>query len=160
MGSQRAAWQVAFQAEPAALKSEHYGQSLLDLVKAFEKIQHHKVVTAARKHGYNLTILRLTFAAYRLPRSIGVEGIYSRMVIACCGITSGSGFATVELRALLLDVIDSTYVLWPSVRLVLMVDDLTIDAEGAEIETRVAVAGATDFVADMLENQWELEVSL
>ena len=160
MGSQRAAWQVAFQAEAAALKSEHYGQSLLDLVKAFEKIPHHKVVAAARKHGYNLTILRLTFAAYRLPRSIGVEGIYSRMVIACCGITAGSGFATVELRALLLDVIDSTYVLWPSVRLVLMVDDITIDAEGAEIETRVAVAGATDFVVDMLENELELEVSL
>ena len=82
------------------------------------------------------------------------------MVIACCGITAGSGFATVELRALLLDVIDSTYVLWPSVRLVLMVDDLTIDAEGAEIETRVAVAGATDFVADKLENELELEVPL
>ena len=37
MCAQRAAWQVAFQAEAASLQSEHYGQSLLDLVKAFEK---------------------------------------------------------------------------------------------------------------------------
>ena len=105
MGSQRAAWQVAFQAEAAALKSEHYGQSLLDLVKAFEKIPHHEVIAAARKNGYKLSILRFMLAVYRLPRSIGVEGIYSRMVIACCGITAGSGFVTVVLRALLLDVI-------------------------------------------------------
>ena len=42
MGSQRAAWQVAFQAEAAALKSEHYGQSLLDLVKQIKPAKRRK----------------------------------------------------------------------------------------------------------------------
>ena len=37
-----------------------------------------------------------------------------------------------------------------------MVGDLTIDAEGAEIDTRVAVAGATDFVVDKLADELEL----
>ena len=160
MGAQRAAWQVAFQAEAAALRSEHYAQSLLDLVKAFEKVPHRRLAQAARKHGYNVTVLRLTLAAYRLPRSIGVSGIYSRMVVACCGITAGSGFATVELRVLLLDVIKDTYRVWPNIRLALMVDDLTIDADGDEVDTRTAVAGATDLVVGKLEGELELEVSL
>ena len=146
MGAQRAAWQVAFQAEAAALRSEHYAQSLVDLVKAFEKVPHHRLAQAARKHGYNLTVLRLTLAAYRLPRSVGISGIYSRTVAACCGITAGSGTATVELRVLLIDVINETYRVWPNVRLALMVDDRASGAGGAEVGTRTAVADATDFV--------------
>eukprot|EP00973_Karenia_brevis_P068355 9508092-Karenia_brevis.AAC.1 len=55
MGAQRAAWQIAFQAEMAASQQNHYAQAHLDLVKAFEKIPHDKVVAAARKHKYNLT---------------------------------------------------------------------------------------------------------
>jgi len=108
MGAQRAAWQVAFRAENAALMQEQYAQALLDLVKAFEKVPHHLVYRAARKHGYNLWLLRLSIAAYRLPRTVGIEAVYSRLIVAVCGITAGSGFATTELRILLLDVIDST----------------------------------------------------
>ena len=40
MGAQRAAWQMAFRTESAALTSKAYAQSLLDLVKAFGKIPH------------------------------------------------------------------------------------------------------------------------
>ena len=49
MSSLRAAWQAAFQAELAARKDNSYAQSLLDLVKAFEKVQHHLVKRAAIK---------------------------------------------------------------------------------------------------------------
>ena len=75
MSAQRAAWQVAFQAETAALEHDDYAQALLDLVKAFEKVPHAKVARAARKHLYNLTVLRLTFAAYRLMRSVGAMAL-------------------------------------------------------------------------------------
>ena len=37
MGAQRAAWQVAFRAENVAADGSEYGQTLFDLVKAFEK---------------------------------------------------------------------------------------------------------------------------
>ena len=57
-GAQRAAWQVAFQAEAAAASGEDYAQALFDLVKAFEKVPHDRLVAAARRHGYCLTVLR------------------------------------------------------------------------------------------------------
>ena len=125
MGAQRASWLAAFAAEDAARTDEHFAQSLLDLVKAFEMIPHRHIAVAAVKHGYSLWLLRLSLAAYRLPRAVGVEGVYSRPIIATRGITAGSGFATTELRVLLLDVIDSTYVLWPSIDLAVYVDDMS-----------------------------------
>ena len=97
----------------------HFAQCPLDLVKAFEKVPHRHVVRAAIRHGYNLTVLRLSLAAYRLPRRIGIDNMYSRSVIATGGITAGSGFATTELRLLLLDVVDATYIMWPMVQLAL-----------------------------------------
>ena len=98
MGAQRAAWQSAFQAESCALEDEGYMQSLLDLVKAFETIPHHLLITAAVKHDYNLWSLRLTLDAYRCERTIGCDGVYSRIIIAVCGIIAGSGSACTELH--------------------------------------------------------------
>ena len=128
MGAQRAAWQVAFRAEAAARDGMHYAQSLLDLVKAFEMLPHNRIAEAAMRHGYNLWLLRLSLAAYRLPRSLGIDGAYSRSVIAVLGITAGSGFATTELRLLLLDVVQSTSRAWPLVTITLYVDDATLEA--------------------------------
>jgi hypothetical protein len=160
MGAQRAAWQVAFRAENAALTNKQYAQTLLDLVKAFEKVPHHHVVAAARKHGYNLWVLRLSLASYRLPRSVGVNSVYSRTIIAVCGITAGSGSATTELRLLFLDVIDDTYRMWPSISMALYVDDLTIEGEDEDgTVVRAVVAGATDSVIHMLQVELEMEVS-
>ena len=105
MGAQRAAWQAAFRAEAAAAGHGEYGQVLFDLVKAFEKIPHQHLVTAAIRHGYDLSLLRLSLAAYRIPRTNGVDGVVSRSINAVLGITAGSGSATTELRMLLLDVV-------------------------------------------------------
>ena len=59
----RAAWQVAFQAEAAALRSEHDAQAVLGLAQVFEQGLHNRFVQAARKHGYNSTVRRHTVAA-------------------------------------------------------------------------------------------------
>eukprot|EP00974_Lingulodinium_polyedra_P042596 4089448-Lingulodinium_polyedra.AAC.1 len=82
MGAQRAAWQASYQAEGASLHKCSYAQSLLDLVKAFEKLPRCVLVGVARKHGYSLVVLRLTLAAYRIARSVGVEGVYSSLLVA------------------------------------------------------------------------------
>eukprot|EP00973_Karenia_brevis_P088943 12335966-Karenia_brevis.AAC.1 len=121
----------AARAEGAAVMHRSYGLSLLDLVKAFEKIPHHHVVRAARKHGYCLWTLRLSLDAYRAQRTLVVDGCCSRLVRAPCGITAGSGFATEELCCLLLDVCDDTYEVFPYIRVSLYVDDLTLEAEGS-----------------------------
>ena len=83
--AQMAAWQAAFLAESAALASFDHAQVLLDLVKAFETVPHHVLVMAALAKGYPLWVLHLSLAAYRLVRSIGIDGVYSRQLTACRG---------------------------------------------------------------------------
>jgi len=103
-GAQRAAWLNAARAEMAVEGGRGYAAVLLDLVKAFEMIPHGHIIEAAKKHGYNLWILRMSLQAYRAPRTIVIDGVCSSLKQATLGITAGSGFATEELACLLLDV--------------------------------------------------------
>ena len=160
MGAQRAAWEAAFAAELASAQCKDHVQILLDLVKAFETIPHCKLVEAAIAKGYSLAVLRLSLAAYRLMRSVGIDGVYSKCVRATRGITAGSGFATSELRLLLLDVMIELQARWsPTLACKLYVDDLTLSASGrpgwlVRMMTRVMA-----FVAERLEGRLELEIS-
>jgi len=160
MGAQRAAWQAGFRAEAAALTGTAFAQSLLDLVKAFETIPHRPLVEAARRHGYSLWLLRMSLAAYRLQRTVGVDGCFSRLVRATRGITAGSCFATTELRVILLDVVDATYKRYLMIDLTLYVDDLTIAAAGPEQMVVPMVALATDTAVQQLEDVLGLTVSV
>ncbi len=159
MGAQRAAWQASFHAEVASLAKFCYGQALLDLVKAFERIPHWAIIKAAKKHGFCGWVLRLSLAAYRAKRTIAVAGVFSRVIVAVRGITAGSGFATSELRVILLDVVDSTYVLWKRVTLALYVDDFTLDTKGTAQQVRDNLAGATNHIIWYLEKIFGLEIS-
>jgi len=160
MGAQRAAWQCAFRAENAMLTDQRFAQSLLDLVKAFEKVPHWALVAAARKHGYNLWLVRLSLASYRLPRVVGVDGAYSKMLQATRGITAGSVFATTELRLLLTDALDHTLSIWACVDISIYVDDATIEHVGQGDTSAIAVAGATDAFVEFAEKELQLEVSV
>ena len=160
MGAQRAAWQVAFRAEAAACVKDYYAQTLLDLVKAFETLPHHLIAAAARKHGYSMHVLRLSVASYRMERTLGVDGAFSRPVTATRGITAGSTFATTELRLLLLDVVLLMQRAFPAVTLTLYVDDATLEAWSSSQRHLVALlAAATDCAVDTLQNKLLLEVS-
>jgi hypothetical protein len=161
MGAARASWQAAFTAEMACLLKEEHVQALLDLVKAFETIPHDLLVKAAIDKGYNLVVLRLSLAAYRLSRVIGIDGIYSRKVFATRGITAGSGFATSELRVLLQGVLERVQSRWAStmVDLKLYVDDLTIAVSGLPGRTVRLLAAVVDFVVRILQDELRLEVS-
>jgi len=159
-GAQRAAWQAAFKAEAAALRTRSYAESLLDLVKAFEKVPHDLLVQAAAQLGYSRWVLRLSLSAYRLRRSIGVDAVYSRLVTATCGITAGSTFATSELRLLLIGAIDMTCSIWCSVEMFVYVDDMSIAAVGDWASASALVAGATDMLVTILQNDLKMSVSL
>ena len=159
-GAQRAAWESAFRAETAVATGKSYAQSLLDLVKAFELVPHVKIIQAAEKHGFSLWLLRLSLAAYRLARSVGVDGIYSRLVVAVGGITAGSCFATSELRLMLLDVYDSTTTLYKTITFSLYVDDANIAAAGHDLDAAIIVSQATDHAVRIMEEELELKVSI
>ena len=133
MGAQRAAWTAAAGAEAAKLAKKAHAQALLDLVKAFEKVLHQKLIDAAADKHYPMTTLRLSLAAYRLARSVGNEGIYSRLIRTSQGIIAGSGIATSELRVLLIGMIEAIQATWPTeqgISVMLYVDDITISATG------------------------------
>ena len=44
MDAQKAAFQISFTAEAAAMCNDEFGAGLLDLVKAFETVPHHILV--------------------------------------------------------------------------------------------------------------------
>ena len=136
----------AFKADNAASLHVEYGQSLLDLVKAFEKVPYVHIIRAAIKHGYCLWTLRLSIQAYLSPRVITIDGICSRLIYAARGMTAGSGFAASELRCLFIDVCDAAYALWPSITLTLYVDDLAIEACGSASFVVSELTKATDFM--------------
>ena len=90
-GRAKGGFQISITAEIVALANVDVAVGLLDLVKAFETVPHHVLVSIAIDLGYPLPLLRLCLASYRLKRSSGVEGVFSKTVVATRGITAGSG---------------------------------------------------------------------
>ena len=160
MGAQRAAWTASFQAEAAARSGSAYAAALLDLVKCFERIPHALLAAAAAKRGNPLRLLRLALAVYRIRRSGGVGGRYSRCIVATRGITAGSGFATSELRVLLIDLVEVAARWWRSAEIWLYVDDLTIAVRGPRSRSAAQLAAIVDFIVRYFERVLKLEVSM
>ena len=126
--AKRATWLAAWEAESARSKEGLYAQALLDLAKAFDTVPHEQVWKQAAARGYPLHILRLALAAYRLPRTIGIDSVFSRLIVAGRGITAGSGTATAELRLLILGLLDALQIECPVASLAIYVDDINIEA--------------------------------
>ena len=129
MAATRAAWLSAWEAENAGKGEGAYAQALMDLVKAFESVPHDHLWKAAERRGYPMAVLRLALAAYAMPRSISSDGAYSRLVRAARGITAGSGTATAELRALILDLIDILSAEFPQIIPAIYVDDVNLEQQ-------------------------------
>ena len=129
MGANVAAWIQAAAAERAAAlrPSVEYAQALLDLVKAFDRVPLWLLVSEAVALGYPLKILRLSLATYLLERVIRIGSVVSKSVWAFRGITAGSGFATAEMRIIMLRIVDKACKLHPMVVPTLFVDDLAAD---------------------------------
>ena len=118
------------------------------------------LAAAAHALGYPLVLLRLSIDAYRCPRTIGIDGVYSREIVATRGITAGSGTATTELRILLQEMMVEIGDRW-SLKLTvkLYVDDLTLAACGLAADIIRLMIEAVDFVVDWLENILTVQVS-
>ena len=125
-GANVAAWKQAFFAKLAATikHSAEYIQTLLDLVKVFDNVPQWLLIREAIALGYPLWILRLSIATYRLGRVVRIGSVVSKMLMALTGITAGSGFATSEMRLVLIRVIDRALTLYPTITPTLFVDDL------------------------------------
>ena len=142
-GADHAAWKQAAHAEHAScIRSAAYGMTLIDLVKAFDRVPWHVVVREARRLGYSLWILRLSIAAYRADRVLRVCGVFSQPITPQRSLTAGSAFATTEMRLVLINIVDAAMQAAPIVRPTLYVDDLSVEASGGQ---RVVVNQVTVF---------------
>ena len=161
MGAYRAAWNENFAAEFAANAKADHLQALVDLVKCFETVPHAELVEAAKARGVSLVLLKLSLSSYRLNRSIGIEGTFSRLVVATRSITAGSGFATTELRILLFDVVLEAQKRWsPPLLITVFVDDLTLSASGAPAVIVKLVNRALSFLTHVIQSKLHMQVSL
>ena len=104
--------------------SAEYVQTLLDLTKAFDMVPRWLLVREAVELGDPLKLLRLSIATYKLRRVIRVGKVVSKVVGSTTGIVAGSGFATTEMRLVMIRVIDRALTLFPTITPTLFVDDL------------------------------------
>ena len=75
-GAAVASWQQAARAELATCcHHAEWACTLLDLVKAFERVPHDILFREARRLKYPLWLLRLSLATYRLVRVVRVGGV-------------------------------------------------------------------------------------
>ena len=161
MGAQRAAWEAAFIAEMASRRNLEHIAALLDLVKAFEMIPHSKLIEAGVRLGYPKRLLKLSLAAYRLMRAVGADGIFAELVQATRGITAGSGFATSELRLLLIEMVWELVRVWgDDLNIKLYVDDLTLAVTGKAGHCMAVMDGALRQAKAFLEDHLGMEVSI
>ena len=113
-GATIAAWKQPARAEHAAALAVRYAQSLLGLVKAFERIPHALLVRESVALGYPLWLIRLAVATYKLQRVVRVGAAVSDIVVAMRGIVAGSGLATTEMRLAMIRIVDRAVTFSPA----------------------------------------------
>ncbi len=149
-GAQVATWKQAARAELSAAIGVEYAQTLLDLVKAFERVPHEVLLREAIRLGYPLWVFQLSLATYRLARVVRVDAAFSSLVWATRGITAGSVHATTEMRLFIINIIDSAIASFPLVKFVAYVDDITAEAAATRRLVLRDLVLATLFVCDRL----------
>ena len=153
-----AAWKQAARAENAAATGKAYAQTLLDLVKAFERVPYRVLRREASRLGYPLRILRLTIAAYKLPRVIRVGEAISDIIFAVRGMVAGSGSATTEMRLAMIHIVDAAIVAHPTVEPTLVVDDVSSEKAG-EADDIAEELGSFTWMLVQLIRADDMEVS-
>jgi hypothetical protein len=145
-----AAWKQAARAEHAAALGVGYAQSLLGLVKAFERIPHALLVRESAALGYPLWLIRLAIATYKLQRVLRVGSAVSDLIIAMRGIVAGSGLATTEMRLAMMRIVDRAVAFSPASAFTLFVDDLGIELAGGPRWVEKQLAAVTLLVCDAI----------
>jgi hypothetical protein len=105
--------------------------ALLDLIKAYELVPHHRILEGAILYNFPLCLLRVIFSVFNLERHICIAGCYSNSVqVLFSTIIAGSVFGPALLRMSLMHVLDEWHRKWPLMKLYLYIDDMGVLAQG------------------------------
>ena len=147
-GAEVAAWKQAARAE---LAQSEFANLMLDMVKAFERVSYQWLINQGARYSYPMTVLRLSIAAYRLPRALTVDGICSVLLLANRGITAGAVHATIEVRSLLIQWVDETTAVFRLITITVYVDDTSLEGSGSSKTVKDNVIGAGQMFTQSLE---------
>ena len=151
-GAEVASWRQAFMAESALAQSQDYVCILLDIVKAFDTVAFDRLVQAATANNYNLFLLRLSIATYKVERVISIDGVVAVPCFASRGITAGSVLATIEMRVLLQALGDHILIAAPNSCVTMYVDDVSIELAGCARRIASEAGRALKSVADQAQH--------
>ena len=105
-------------------------QVLLDLLEAFEQVQHHWLLQAAVATGFPLWQLKLQIELYRAPRYLALGSVVSEAVNVQQTIIPGDGWATYLLKLALILPLDRLWSLHRTIVPMVVVDDLLLQRVG------------------------------
>ena len=108
-------WQQSLQAEYADLRGQVTASALLDLSKAYEHILFDRLWAKGIAAGFPLDVLRLLLFCYGMPRRIQLAGVATVVCEPRRAVAAGCSFADLMMRLYLLDILDETCRLRPSV---------------------------------------------
>ena len=106
--------------------------ALMDLIKAYELVPHHRILDGAIFFGFPVRVLRVVFAVFLLARRICVENCFSEtnILVPFSTIIAGSVFGPCFLRMSLQRTVDAWQANWPLLQMYLYIDDMGILCQG------------------------------
>ena len=96
-------------------RAVNYCEALLDLIKAFDMVPHWLLIREGISLGYPMWLLRLSIATNKMKRVVRIRKVVSGVVVAIRGMTAGFGFATTEMRLVMINLVEKALAAHPSV---------------------------------------------
>ena len=154
-----AVWNQSVRDEAAVWKGIVSVSALLDLIKAFESVRLDVIWATGVESKFPLPVLRLALQAYCLARRLTFREAVGKAIQTYNAILAGGGFATDLLSLLLHKTLGKLRTAVPGIHLYVVVDDLTIRAEGTTRVATAALAKAVRFCVHELEVTLDMQVS-
>ena len=128
--AQAAAAHSALDAECATAVGEAYGEAMIDLKQAYERINHGALAVALAQGPLPATIAELLLQVYRAPRSLRSAGATSPWVAPKAGIVAGCPLADIALRCVMQGPADHVAACAPGITTRAYADDVKFSARG------------------------------
>ena len=126
-----AAWEALLHIEGGQLHSEESTVSVvMDLVKAFERVQLAEVWRRALHLGFPRRLLHVVLTYFGFARRLVVNGCASEPVSTVAAIVAGSRFSVCFLRLVLTEPMTKLKLIRPEMQLKVYVDDILVQLQG------------------------------